>query len=94
MPLTELGIYERRLDRIESGLPGYSVTVGADGLVPTFIDANSLDECLSLLDSTLRRIDREETVLVVDNVLERELRSPVYLVRRYVRSRTLFDYMV
>ena len=92
--LSELGIYETRLDRLDAGLPPFSLVVGADGLVPTLVDASTLEECRQLLDDVLRRIPRSVVVVVEDLVSGKVYRGECLRVRGLLRSRTVFDTML
>ena len=92
--LSELDIYERRLDRLDDGLPPFSLSLGGDGYIPTLVEASTLEECLDELDEALSRVNRNETVIVEDLVSGRVYRGPALRILNLVRSRTLFDTMI
>lgn len=75
-------------------VPRYSLSVGADGLVPPLIDTDDEDEALYLLDSVLSRIEGKTLVIIQDLRNERSYRDRCLPVRRLVRARTIFDRMV
>lgn len=89
--LTDLGIYERRLDRIGSGLPPFSLAIRTEETVSTLVDASTLDELYSLLYSAVSRYPREGTIIVEDLVSGRRYRGPWETVLRNVRNRRTLD---